>query len=346
MKKVLSLFTVLVMLTAASGDAAMKPIFAKHARPRRLGAAGIANDQVRATSTQSPAQTLRDSADGFEVTFEGIILHALFKSPETGEPMRRAIVVQPNYIKMRHAPLLVVSDDVDVPSLRDASGQRVYCNAEAKRCWVTMVGLDMRIVEQGVAAEDGRSLPDDTDESFTCLLPHLGTDPNIRASLLSTLTTADPPHGPAAAYFELDRGGVLLACPFDGDDPSKNGGRFIPAGATPRDPCREGDDCQAFAEVLYWINDEIKAPSLELWSPRTGRWLPVRFQTTHPLFVTVSNQPAHKMSPSPEHFVLFQKLLRETKLPTIQLGPATPCATCDESGGEVFVAGCSDSQWP
>jgi len=292
-----------------------------------------------------------DANDAFEVTFEGIIMHAHFCDPELSTPdqcvhMRRAILVESGVLtSMRHNGELSVPKDVDVASLRDATGEWVQCPSAAATCTVRIQGLDMKIVDKDGQPPPGTLL---IDSSYESLLPHMHDDPHIMGGgLASSMTTHELPNAPASGFFEIEGGGNLKACPFTEDKPShrRAGGKFFTINAEGK---KSEGECRSFAQSVRWSHDQIKKPQLLISSPFSGgRWMPIRFTTPHALSFTVRNDPADKtMLGTPKHFVLYEKLLPQARLPKIEECDVQPCAVCREVGSQVRVPGCADSAWP
>lgn len=282
--------------------------------------------------------------DSFNVRFEGIILHARFCDPVLSTPShcvakRRAIIPDPRITSMPHVAELEVPTDVDRASLRDATGQLVEC--DANNCRVRILGFDMRIVDaDGAEVTGGLTV----DPSFDTYVPQLARDEYIRAGgLNAALTRPGAPTTLSAGYFEIGEGGVLAACPFRRTGNLPNGGKFV---TTVAGTVTNSGPCRLFARSVSWKGGPIRAPRLEIRSSFTsGEWRPIAFLTPHPLLLTIHNHPRGNVTPTPDHFVLYEKLLVDTKLPTIELCDTTDGPACS-AGGLVAVPGCADTSWP
>src|SRR5207244_2565497 len=99
--------------------------------------------------------------------------------------------------------------------------------------------------------------------------------------LMSGLLTQKQPADPVAAYFEIDGGGVLAACPFS------NGGFFGNSGAT----------CDQFASDVFWDGDTTGAAVLQLAYKLDGNgdlvWYKIRIANKGPLRIDIANDTNH-----------------------------------------------------
>jgi hypothetical protein len=285
------------------------------------------------------AQTNPD--DGFDVTFEGIILHADLSS-STIPFARRAIVVESGvFTSMRHIAELILPPDLVVSTIRDATGGLPEC--DELRCKVRIQGFTMEIVARADLPSSASPplappAPLSIDPTFYDYVPHLHNDPLILAPKLAAgVVTNQLPNAPAAGYFEISNRGKLSACAFLYDGISRNAGCFGPCDPQTNPP-------RLFARLVRWTDDQIVQPVLVIHSLKSSKPVVIEFNEKHPLTLLVHNRPRdpHRTS---EHFVLFQKLLPDTTLPLIYrdfLNVPDSCGT----KARVYVPGCADSGWP
>jgi hypothetical protein len=274
----------------------------------------------------------------FEVSFQGIICFARWQEPYKAENRptckdpslrRRAIVVEGNTMRMRHDPRLFVAPTVTKSDLFRASGQPVYCNDDV--CWVDLAGVALRIRDEN---KDAPVYPPFcVDQTFCDFVPQLRDGDFPGGELREELRTADLPSNGAAAFFEIDGGGVLSACAF------ANKGVFVNA-----DHKLLSKSCRPFAEEVRWVGATAGTAFLEMKSAGTaGQWEKIRMNNTGPLWLRIETVSAARRTP--EHFALHNKLLTNTVLPTIDI--------CDDemsdylcTSARIEVPGCSDSGWP
>jgi hypothetical protein len=299
-----------------------------------------------------PAAGQRAPSDGFNVTFEGIILHADLSMLEGYPPFsRRAILVDPGMItSMRHVAELILPKDVVRATVRDATGGLPEC--DDLRCRIRIQGFVMQIIRRKdippkkgpapAAAPPPAALK--IDDTFQNFVPHLYEDPDIDAGgLAADVVTDQLPNAPAAGYFELSNRGKLIACPFLYDGIVKNGGSFV--SEDEKGKPRIGGT-RAFARLVRWIDPDIEEPVLQIRSLHSSnRWVTIEFTTQHPLTLLVHNRPRGKTHRTSDHFVLFEKLLPDTTLPAIVRDFYRVDDTCG-TRATVYVPGCADSGWP
>jgi hypothetical protein len=228
-------------------------------------------------------------ASTFLVTFDGLVVHDLYESHP-----KRALIVQGGAFRMRHAPSLMVPLDIDVPALRDATGQPVFCDKE--HCRVLISRFDMQI---GTSDLSRTPVPVSIDSTFDAVTPHLAcvTKRTLSASVLSDL-----PDAPLAGRFEL-HDGHLSACPFDApayflDDYDQEGPRY-------------------FADKVF-LTGMVQADAVAVLQIRSaithGKWMPISRKGTDRLEIMIMN---HAPTPkrSTRHFALNEKLMSESSVP-------------------------------
>jgi hypothetical protein len=290
---------------------------------------------------------LNNTPSDFIVDFSGLIVQSQFTANGTDSSPRRAILVEGD-ASMPHVPRLIVDKPTDstqlanlIQELTDATGNAPDCN-DGKlpdRCVVVLAGIDMRIRGDGgdPNSKVTGTLGYDAKRSFDCLLPHLKSESagsSAETDIRSTLLLPEPalPASPATAYFEIDGGGMLSACPF------KLSG-FYNANSSA---------CRQFASNVFWTGTTNNTAVLQLRSRLTGNttWKTIDIGNTGLLDIALTNEPPNPISMTSGHFVLFNKVLGGGKVPTVTSCPipVNVCIKC--SGPRVVIPGCSDSAWP
>ncbi|MEA2415088.1 MAG: hypothetical protein QOI58_1745 [Thermoanaerobaculia bacterium] len=335
---------------------------------RRLSIAfllGLLMASVCAEAQQAP------QAD-FTVIFDGIILHAFPIKDSNGKlifPNPRAFVIEGGAFSKRHYPTLIIKKpDIDVASLRDATGQPVSCTPE--ECRVPIIRYAMRI-----GTDDGNAVsgPPTVDKTFKTLTPHMSCI--TKGGGIQGIVTHDLPEGPIAGFFEL-LGNSLNACAF------VDKAFFVP------DSDNEG--VRYFSDLVTLSGTVSNGPAvLQIRSYSTTGWKTVaRINATTPLQIIVENH-SHATQPTSTHFSLNSKLIvTAVPLPVVcandaadafcqnakkQLTPrppdqsedacfpvqplkicepplappVMPMMTRNAPGGNLeAMAGCANSQWP
>lgn len=286
----------------------------------------------------------------FKVMFFGLIVVA--NTDTSGDPAkpRRAMLVE-GKTGMLHEPLLIVDQPGDAgaqakleDALKDATGHTADCHNSKYRdsCVVNVAGVAMRIRDTDGKIATG-TLGNDRSFSIVPSLKANATGTAAQKELKTGLVTQSLPATPVAAYFEIDGGGTLEACPF------ARGGNFGGGGTTA---------CRQFASDVYWFGETAasKPAVLQLASKvktdGSGNldWKTIPVANTGRLVIAISNEPLiQPTGASTKHFDLFAKVLDGGGLPSITADCAPPtcpgaCVTCN--GPKVIVPGCSDSQWP
>lgn len=318
---------------------------ARLGRPRPFapdGSRGIESGKVFAVSGTANTD--------FKVIFFGLIVVA--NTDTSGNPAkpRRAVLVEGDSPDMLHEPLLIVDKPADKAAqtaLKDAldtvTGRVTDCDNSKYRdsCVVNVAGVAMRIRDTaGNVAINTLS----NHASFT-IVPSLKTRATwatAKKELKTGLLTQKLPATPVAAYFEIDGGGTLKACPF------ARGGVFG-GGSTAA--------CEQFASDVYWFGMTTTPAVLQLASKLKSEadggdleWKTIPIANTGRLEIAISNEPLiPPTGASTEHFDLFEKVLDGGQLPPITADCAPPkcpgaCVKCTKQ--QVIVPGCSDSQWP
>lgn len=286
----------------------------------------------------------------FTVKFSGLIVHAKFSSSAADSDPRRSVLVK-GADGMDHVPILIVDKPTDsgelatlMKQLYDATGKTSDCAKIQNRCMVEIEGVHARIRGDGGASGSTAMPPLVPTKSFDCLVPHLKTvasGTNTETEILGIVLQNEPalPADPSSAWFEIDGGGELTACPF-------GLGGFYGTNTTA---------CSQFANLVYWSGAVNETPKLQMRSDKTPKdgngnptWVNIDVPYAGLLDIVITNDPRTSMSPSTAHFELFERVLNGAQLPSLTANCIVPaasrCARC--SGSSVLIPGCSDSQWP
>jgi hypothetical protein len=212
---------------------------------------------------------------------------------------------------------------------------------------VVLAGVDMRIRGDNgdPASKVTGTLGYDAQRSFECILPHLKSDStgtSAETDILAALLLPEPalPAAPARAFFEIDGGGTLSACPF------QLSGFYNGNSAA----------CRQFASDVYWTGTTKKMAVLQLRSALTSipdgsggfipTWKTIEIGNTGLLDIGITNEPPAAIGMTSGHFALFNQVLGGGKVPTIT-GCSIPVSVCVHcTGPRVVIPGCSDSAWP
>lgn len=299
----------------------------------------------KGVTAKSVVLPLGTTTAAFQVTFSGIICHAKLDTAGGDNTPRRSILVE-GKTGMEHEPLLLLdmpaaSTAVDVlkNQLATWTGNTPKCPdpVVTTKCSVDITGVDVRI--RGKAGADPNSvalgpLGYDAKRSFECIVPRLkdhvvpgmsGND--IKPAL--TMTNPGFPASPATAYFEIDGGGTLAACPM------ASGGFY-----------RDATMCEQFARKVFWVGETDGMAVVQLRSAKTSNdWKTITLNNAGRLDVRIKNEPPISTSMTSAHFELYETILGGVNLPRITpCNKPTVCVTC--SSNQISIPGCSDSQWP
>lgn len=304
-------------------------------------------------SSTSVVVSVGNTTSDFKVNFAGLIVVANYDDAGTETSPRRAMLVEGKQ-DMEHEPLLIVGKPSDATELanleadlKDGTGHTADCSGSRypDHCIVDLTGVAVQVHDSNGGKAPGQ-LGYDNTQSFARLVPSIKkkakpkqpNGPDTDTDLMTGLRQQMLPASPVAAYFEIDGGGTLGACPFS------QGGHFSdePSNAS-----------NQFASDVFWVGQtDPRYPAvLQLAYKVTNNqlvWKTIRTANKGVLKIGISNEPKPPVQFSTQHFQLFDKVLNGGSVLKITAGgpPQCPqgCLKC--ASFLAVIPGCSDSQWP